>query len=360
MVNARPRGHGRARPSGSPNRVPPGIRRYGRPGSAVPGRWYEKSDAPRPATFYRLVVAEADLPKDHWVSRGYQQNFASPDRRVAMFDVRSGRLVDDRRPIKSNFRQKGFTTFLEAGVPNDLLERAFGSVEGRVLNEIRRISAARSGPQQTADVANLFALHLVRSPAFKAFHSHIGQHYRVDDVPVVAADPSLPGRFQASEGRPPTEGELLDISLRAYDEMVADPMHLITTMIRQHDAMAEMLNRLHLQVVELSPDLPGFVLGDTPVVHAALAEGRYGFRDHLALGDADFVIGPLTRTTAVCFTVRPLSHVRVTTRKKLDTINAIFLRAAEIEVACHPDDAKATRQTHSRLDRLPPMILTGR
>jgi len=89
------------------------------------------------------------------------------------------------------------------------------------------------------------------------------------------------------------------------------------------------------------------------VVHAALKDNRFGFRDHLALGDADFIIGPLTRTTAACFTVRPLNPVLVTTRKRLDTINAIFLRAALAEVACHPADAKAVRQTHSRLDRLP-------
>jgi len=48
--------------------------------------------------------------------------------------------------------------------------------------------------------------------------------------------------------------------------------------------------------------------------------------------------------------------VLVTTRKRLDTINAIFLRAALAQVACHPADAKALRQTHSRLDRLPPSI----
>jgi hypothetical protein len=301
---------------------------------------------------------DVQLPNDHWVSRGYQQNFATLDKRVAIFDVRHGRIVDPQRPVKSNFREQGFTTFLDAGVPNDLLERAFASVEARVLNEIRTISRTRCGPPQRADTANLFAVHLVRSPAFKAFNAHIGQRYRAEDVPLVAQDPSLPARFEASEGRPPTKGELLHISLEAYDEMVADPMHLVTTMIRQHDAMAEVLNRFRLQVVELEPWLPGFVLGDTPVVHAALSAGRYGFRDHLALGDADFVIGPLTRRTAACFTARALPNVRVTTRKLLDAINAIFLRAAHAEVACHPDDGKAIRQTYSRLDRLPPTILT--
>lgn len=86
------------------------------------------------------------------------------------------------RPITSNFRDHGFTTFLDAGVPNDLLERAIASVEGRVLNEIRTIGADRRGPQQKADVANLFAIHLVRSPAFKSFHRFIGDRFREEDV----------------------------------------------------------------------------------------------------------------------------------------------------------------------------------
>lgn len=73
---------------------------------------------------------------------------------------------------------------------------------------------------------------------------------------------------------------------------------------------------------------------------------------------ANFIIG-LTRRTAACFTARPLDPVRVKTRKRLDAINAIFLRAAVVEVACHPADAKALRQTYVNLDRLPPSILIG-
>lgn len=301
-----------------------------------------------------------ELPRDHWVSRGYQQNFAAlPEKRVAIFDVRRGAVIDPRRPIKSNFRDRGFTTFLEAGVPNDLLERAFASVESRVLNEIRRISSAHRGPQQRADVANLFAVHLVRSPGFKVFHSHISNNYRAKDVPAFAADPGLHRRFKASEGHAPGEGELLELTTRVYDEMVADPMHLVSAMIRQHDSMAGMLNRFHMQIVELDAHLPGYMIGDTPIAHASTSTGQFGFRDHLALGDANFIIGPLTRRTAVCFTARPLPPVQITTRKKLDAINATFLRAAQAEVACHPDDARAIRQTHSRLDRLPVRILTG-
>jgi hypothetical protein len=305
-------------------------------------------------------VSESELPRDHFVSRGYQQNFASPDKRVTVISAASGQIVDVGRPIKSNFREQGFTTFLEAGVPNDLLERAFVSVERRVLNEIRNISVDRCGPQQKADVANLFAIHLVRSPAFKDFHRDIGDRFRSVDVPAFVNNPEYIERFEASEGRTPSEAELLELALRAYDDLATDPMSLVKTMIRQHDAIAEKLNGFHLQVIALADSrLPGFVVGDTPVVHAALERGRYGFRDRLALGDASFIIGPLSRTTAACFSARRLRPELVKTKKRVDAINAIFLRAASNEVACHPDDARAVRQAHSRLDRLPPSILTG-
>lgn len=295
------------------------------------------------------------------MSRGYQQNFASlPEKRVAVVDVRRARVVDPSRPIKSNFRERGFTTFLEeSGVPNALLEKAFASVEARVLNEIRMVSAHRRGAQQKADVANLFAIHLVRSPSFKTFHAHIGEQFRESDVPITAEDPSLPERFELSEGRQPDEGELLELAKRSYDALVSDPMHLVTTMIRQHDAMAEMLNRFHLQVVEVPDHLPGLVVGDTPVVHASASSSQYGFRDRLALGDANLIVGPLTRRTAACFTVKPLPPAVLRTRKKVDALNAVFLRAAIAEVACHPDDAVHVQQVCRRLDRLPTEILLG-
>lgn len=304
-------------------------------------------------------MSELELPQDHFVSRGFQQNFASDDKRVAILNVRAGHVTDRRRPIKSNFRERGFTTFLEAGVPNDLLEKAFCSIESRVLNEIRDIGVHRQGPQQKEDVANLFAVHLVRSPAFKAFHTYISERFRAEDVPAFATRADVIERVAAATGRAPAAEELLEVSLRAYDDMVSTPRHVVDTMLRQRAAMTEMLGRFHLQIVEVSEGLPGFAIGDTPIVHALLKEGRYGFRTHLALGDADFIVGPLTRRTAACFTATPLPPVQVRTRKKLDAINAVFIRSALEEVACHPDDAKALQQTYLRLDRLPPALLTG-
>lgn len=90
---------------------------------------------------------EPKLTNDHWVSRGYQQNFADGRKRVAVLDVDLRRIIDADRPIKSNFREEGFTTFIDReGNIDDRLERAFASVERSVLNQIRTII----GPPLTA------------------------------------------------------------------------------------------------------------------------------------------------------------------------------------------------------------------
>jgi hypothetical protein len=296
------------------------------------------------------------LPNDHWVSRGYQQNFADGNKRVAILDIASGRIVAADRPIKSNFRERGFTTYLEAGVPNDMLEKGFGSVEKSVLNQIRQVSATNHDPKQKAAVANLFAVHLVRSPSFKALHRLITDQFRQDGVAEIAADPRLAATFETEFGRPPRPAELLDLVLGRCDEFLDDPSVLVHTMARQHDLMAEKLNRFHMQVIHVDGSLPGLVLGDTPVVHAHTATGRYGFRDRLALLDGTLIIGPLTRYVAACFTAQPLASVTITTHRALDALNAVFVRSAAAEVACHPDDARRLQQVNRRLDRLPPEL----
>jgi hypothetical protein len=165
-------------------------------------------------------MEEPELPQDHFVSRGYQQNFASHDKRVAVLDARSGGLREADRPIKSNFRERGFTTFVQAGVPNDLLEKAFCSVERRVLNEVRTIGLARRGPQQKADVANLFAIHLVRSPSFRHFHGRFTSDFRNAHVAPYASEAEVRERFIADKGRPPREGELESLIHEVYDGLI--------------------------------------------------------------------------------------------------------------------------------------------
>lgn len=197
------------------------------------------------------------LPNDHWVSRGYQQNFADAQKRIAILDISTRRIVATDRPIKTNFRERGFTTYLDAGIPNHLLEKAFASVEKSVLNRIRQVSATDRGPVLKAAVANLFAIHLVRSPSFKRLHGVISDEFRNGgDVANIAANPRLPALFEREFGRLPRNGELLDLVRDQHDALVADPLSLVKTMIRQHDQIAERLNHFNMQVIRrLSPSL---------------------------------------------------------------------------------------------------------
>lgn len=300
------------------------------------------------------------LTNDHWVSKGYQANFADDQKRVAIIDLATCKRLPKLRAVRSNFRERGFTTYLEDGERNQFLEDAFASLETTVLDRIRRVSAANCGPDMKVEVAHLFAIHLVRSPAYKAFHDAIADQVREEQVPDIAAEPRLAEKFEAQFGRPPDDGELLDLALQLYDEMDAHPGTVLGSMARQHDLMAERLNRFHMQVIEVDRSLPGLALGDTPIVHGYPGEGRYGYRDRLALLDATFIYGPLTRFVGVCFSSRRQPPAVVSTRWKLDTLNALTIRAAQEEVACHPDDGRAVRQVCDRLDRFDPVRLFGR
>jgi hypothetical protein len=300
------------------------------------------------------------LSNDHWVSRGYQKNFAGDEDRVAVLDAGSGKVIDLGRPVKSNFCEEGFTTFLsDSGVPEDLLERAFAAVERSVLNQIREVDSSRSGPVEKAAVANLSAIHLVRSPSYKRFRQEVAEGSQAGIVGDILQNPMLAAGFEAQFGYAPTDDQLRELADAVYGDLIVDPMDLVRSMLRQHDTAAAMLNDFHMQVVEVSPELPGLIIGDTPIVHARPADGRYGFRDGLALGDATLIVAPLTRRVAVCFSATELPHETIATRRALDTINGVFIRAAVSEFACHPDDAKAARQAHSRLDRHPPSLLFG-
>jgi hypothetical protein len=102
-------------------------------------------------------------------------------------------------------------------------------------------------------------------------------------------------------------------------------------------------------VIEIDESIKaGFAFGDVPVVHAKLETRQFGFRDRLAVGDADLVMTPLTRRSAVFFTSqrRTAGHLRrVKTYAILRAINTLTIDAALAAVACHPDDVDEIART---------------
>lgn len=278
-----------------------------------------------------------------------------------MFDTLSGRLLDKERAIKSNWRRAGFNDCQVApGVVSDQLEQEFAKVERRVLNQIRDVGPHDAGAERRASVANLFALHLVRSETFQTGHERVVEQLRREDIPRIAREARTIEVFEREYGRPPTDGEIEAIAARGLDWAVDSNQMLVDSMARNHNKIAAMLNGFSMQVIWMRDDLPGFVLGDVPVVHADVKAGRYGFRDNLALGDANLIVGPLSRRVGVCLSAARLPHAELRTRKLVDTINAVFWRAAVSEVICHPDDSHASSQLRRKLDRLPPTRLHQR
>lgn len=168
--------------------------------------------------------AAPGLSNDHWVSKGYQNNFATAAKRIAIVDVSTHEIVDHGRPTKTNFAEVGFTTYLDNGERNEALELAFAAMEKTVLNQIRLVSASNRNPTLKAAVADLCAIHLVRSPAFKAFHETIVDGMLASgDVAALAADPELHARFEQSFGRPPEAGELTALTQSRFDAMQEHP-----------------------------------------------------------------------------------------------------------------------------------------
>jgi hypothetical protein len=291
----------------------------------------------------------------HPVSRGYQQNFADEQKRVAVIDARSGKVIDSARAIKSNFVLPGYTAHVTRdGVPVSRLEHEFAKIERPVIDQIRRITPDYCGDDQRGAVAMLFAIHLVRSQAFESKQLEITEQLRREWVPELAARPEIRERFAAER---PAE-DISQFAERMIDENVRANRFHVDGMVRQYNNIVERLSRFRLQVITADPRL-GFALADIPVVHANLKTGRYGFRDGVAIGDADLIVGPLTRWTAAALSVRREQPVTISVKKRMQEFNALFARAALREIACHPDDERELARVCQGADRLSLLHLFG-
>ncbi|MFI5710980.1 DUF4238 domain-containing protein [Kribbella sp. NPDC051620] len=296
----------------------------------------------------------------HLVSKAYQWNFATEDRRVAVIDARTGKIIDRRRAVKHNFARAGYSAVVDRdGVADSRLEREFSKIETPILHQIRQVTAGGRGREQRAAVINLFALHLVRSEAFEAKHGRIVEDLRREWLPDLASNQELREQYAAELGVDSTDEDIIELGERILTENVRSNRMHVDGMVRMHNKIADQLAKFHVQVITSERLGMGFALGDIPVVHANTKQGRYGFRDDLAIGDADLIIGPLTRTTAAALTVRPVDSAKLAVKKRMQEINAVFARAALNEVACHPDDVADVRRVCEQQDRFSTKWLAG-
>jgi len=284
-------------------------------------------------------MAADDL--DHLVSQGWQRNFGTQDRFVSIVDARTGALVSRSRAIKSNFAEPGFMTEAKPdGTWNRNAERSFRRIEDRVFERIREIRPGVCTDEHRNAVIELCAIHLVRSQDFRDAQMRVLNEFEPQAMLEYPQNPDLCKKFIERLGSPPAPGVVEYMVQMWVNSQRFGAVHFdsVDDRIGKFDAQ---LRRWHLQVVNIQETVRGaLALGDNPVVHADLATRRFGFRDGLAVGDANLIMAPLQRRVVVFFTAKPMGHTTVGTLKLVHRLNALTARAARNHVACHPDDAR--------------------
>ncbi len=290
----------------------------------------------------------------HLVSAGYQRNFGTPDRRLDIVDARTGDVIQARRAIRNNWRREHWHSVFDpsTGAADTALEEVFSKIESKALDAIRHVRIGQLTPDQAGAVINLFAIHLARSEMLRPWSDELSERELPGIIQELSSSPRAIARFEREHGRLPNAGELEAIAQRISDQRTVSGEWRRDTIAHNHDGVVERLQALHIQIIEVDSDLPGLVLGDVPVVHANLADGRFGYRDRLAIGDAELIMGPLTRRVLICFSATPDAHVRITTKRKLNAVLNLLIRASVREVGCHPDD----RLNLQRVCRNPPPL----
>lgn len=299
--------------------------------------------------------------RHHLVSRGLQNNFADDEKLVTIIDAATGAVVKARQSTKSNFAEDHFNSVVTpAGLRDAQLEHRWAGIESSALELARAVSPANAHEDDTrAAVCEVFALHIVRSHAYLEAHRRIVEQVTEERTPGLVANPEARRLYIEQYGHEPTDDELAAAVASFAAEREGDNSWFVDSMVRVYDEIVTRFATRHVQVISTPPELPGFVLSDVPIVHADSRTRRYGFRDGLAIGDADLIVGPLTRRTAVCLTAEPMEHFAVTTKKATQLINAAFWRSARELVASHPDDTREARRVLAHLDDLPVAKLLG-
>ncbi|MGD9794415.1 MAG: DUF4238 domain-containing protein [Acidimicrobiia bacterium] len=296
----------------------------------------------------------------HLVSKGYQRNFADDRQRVVVIDKSTNR--GELRPTKRTFAEPNYNSYTSGdGELVDELEREWSKVEAKTLRRVRELSPANArDPQMRVAVCSLMAVHLVRSKPFERVHHTLWGEV-VTDIQVRIGDDERARRaFIADKGREPLPGEMAALASGIADQQSGTRFQLIDSMARIFNRVSAQLMTWELQVITIDPSVgASFILGDVPVAHARRASGRFGFRDGLAVGDADVIGAPITSTTAVLLTTERLPHVMFRTKVKVNALNVLFWLAAEREVAVHPSgerDALRIKDLARRPEALKPIF----
>lgn len=281
--------------------------------------------------------------KHHFVSKGYQRNFAKKtDKgyRLTIVDPRTGNIIERERSTKSNWTAWHWNSVeLANGEFNTWLEDRWADIETKVLPHVREVRLGTRTPQQRASIINLFAMHLVRSRTVAEYRAELLPATLEETIEKFLPDPRLTKAFHNANGRDPIDdAELADMVRVKVGFREESNLGLVESMVRIHDVFAEHLHGSSMQILESPKDLPGFVLADAPIFHGnymPAASGPYAPR---------LIMGPISRRVVASFWPTSKRDYVISTKAEVLKINRHLIRSAQAEVACHPDDALALQR----------------
>ena len=293
--------------------------------------------------------------KQHLVSKGYQRNFADGEV-VSVLDAHTGRVVWARRSIQTNWRAENFLSVVgPEGQVDDSLEREFGQSEGVFLKIVREIRLNKPlTPAQKSALDALAATHALRSRAFALAHHDVVASTVAQLTPDLIEDQLAIGLLAQELGRPPYPGELEDRVAAQADHFAARPDLFASGLRRSLTDLKKFFAKTTVQLVGSTEDLPGFILPDHPVVHGKRDEGRFGFHNGGAIGDADTIVLPISRRLVAFYSSKHSWDVQIRTKRGVRWVNALLLLGAQSEVACHPADVQETNRLIRDRNLYPP------
>lgn len=274
----------------------------------------------------------------HHVPQFYQRHFGV-DGRVRVFD-KSAPALGTVMSVRKAFVSKGDNSwFDDSGTEHDDLETVWSRIEAEIAPTVRRLNTdpteLRLGDADR--LATLIANLSARSRAMRSVGTDIIARVTVDGIESAEEDEQLRRGFVNEYGREPRSGEVRAIVAQHAAEFAEEHGHVLDSMVRHHNRIAEMLHGHHVQLVRPLDGLVGFSFGDSPVI-LQNNDGRVGYLEGLAIGEAQLIFTPIGRHLGVCLTAAPEQPLVELGPSDVVLINRFTWRSAVRFVGAHPNE----------------------
>lgn len=237
----------------------------------------------------------------HIVPKLHLREFANDEERVALVSRDSSSRVAEPGLDNVLSRNGFYTTDDEDGAASNYVEEVLSRIEAQAAMSLRRLRQGRFPPRPVHrfNIAAFLALQFVRGPEMRAAWDAVAtEMWRQLNVGMPRDE--IARRFEESEGRPPTAGELDDLeaiyaSPASFSVAIHRNQHAFMMFDSAWSLIAPLLRR-NWQLIEFRR--PSLLTSDRPVTIWADSR-RAALSPEFGLLNADEVRFPVDRRTAL-------------------------------------------------------------